>query len=266
MQLPEEEARGSGSSDAAELARRLRAAVERIVSTEAPISLLYSGGLDSSVVARAFPPSTAPQLVVVGTPKSSDLEAARSGAALLGLPLVVHEIDTSDVERTLAHWSGELEGVREPARSVLVASALAVAAAPTPRVLCGQGADELFYGYAHFDGLSSAAAQARSTADLRRLHEVDWPWIQRWAHELGHELESPYLDLDLIAWVRSIPSEMLHGGGVRKPLLRRAARELGVPGELADRPKRAMQYGSGIRRLVGQLDRARRGKSPITAH
>jgi asparagine synthase (glutamine-hydrolysing) len=253
------------SSPASELAQLLRQAVGRLVSPGVPTSLLYSGGLDSSAVARAFPTGTVPQLVVVGARGSPDLEAARTGATLLGLPLHVHTVERADVAGALDRWAGELEVVREPARSVLIACAIAIAAAPTRLVLCGQGADELFYGYAHFEGLSPEAAQARSAADLRRLHEVDWPWIQRWAHELGHEVASPYLDLDLLAWARSLAPELHRHVVVRKPLLRQAALELGVPTDLAQRPKRALQYGSGVRRLVGELDRARRRKPPASA-
>ncbi|MCI4344954.1 MAG: asparagine synthase C-terminal domain-containing protein [Thermoplasmata archaeon] len=253
------------ANEAAELARLLRKAVENLVPPGTPTSLLYSGGLDSSAVARAFPPSTTPQLVVMGVRGSPDLTAARTGAAQLDLPLHEHVVDRTEVERALERWATELESVREPARSVLVASALAVAAAPTELVLCGQGADELFHGYAHFEGLTPPAAQARSAADLRRLHEVDWPWIRRWASELGHELASPYLDLDLLAWTRTLSPDVHRDSGGRKPLLRQAALELGVSAELANRPKRALQYGSGVRRLVGELDRARRGRRPPSA-
>ena len=58
----------------------------------------------------------------------------------------------------------------------------------------GQGADELFFGYAHFRRLTLEEAQARQRLDLARLLDFEWPRAQRIAESLGHDLRSPFLD------------------------------------------------------------------------
>jgi asparagine synthase (glutamine-hydrolysing) len=233
----------------------LRRAVERPLVGHSAASLLYSGGLDSSVIAAARPRNIDLQLVTIGTPDSPDLEAARSGAGLLGLPIETRIVQEGDVRSAMSRWANDLTDLREPQRSVFVATALAVAAARTRLVLCGQGADEQFHGYAHFAGLSPEEAGARAQADLRRLTFVDWPKAQHVARELGHELSAPFLDPELIAWTRSLPPEMHRAADGRKPMLRAAAGQLGVPAELVARPKRALQYGSGVHRMVRRIDR-----------
>ncbi len=246
------------------LARVLHEAIDRCSGGPGRPTILYSGGLDSSVVAWVLR-ARGPRLLTIGVPSSPDLVAARSGARALDLPLMETPVDLDDVTQALERWRHELDPLPEPSRSVAVSMALALAATPEGRVICGQGADELFLGYAHFRGLGEEAARARQTADWHLLADRDWPLAQRVARSLDRELVSPYLDPAVVAAVRAQPlrpppaSETLS-----KTVLREVARQLGVPVALADRPKKAMQYGSGVARLVRALDRRRDRDPPST--
>ncbi len=237
------------------VAAALASAIDEAASSAGPLTILYSGGLDSSVIAWCLRPRR-PTLCTVGVAGSADLLAARSGAARLGLQHVARNVDRTMVKHTLDRWAGELTGLREPHLSVAVSLALAIEAAPAGRLVCGQGADELFLGYAHFRGLSPAAAAERAAADWSRLIDHDWPRTQRIANALGHELRSPYFDPGLREAVRACRSPLLETPpALAKPVLRGTARLLGVPEELLARPKKAMQYGSGIARLVREVER-----------
>ncbi|HEV2231523.1 MAG TPA: asparagine synthase C-terminal domain-containing protein [Thermoplasmata archaeon] len=234
-------------------------AVDRAVGGDARVSILYSGGLDSSVIAHTLRPKR-PTLVTVGIMGAADIAAATEGAQLLELPLVVRTLTEGDVEEGLRTWGRQLDGMSETTRSVALGIALASEAAPDHRVLCGQGADELFLGYAHFAGLPSADLEQRANDDWQRLLDRDWPLAQVMVSTVEKRLGSPYLDPAFANEIRSIPIGERMVGGSRKPVLRQLARDLGVPSVLADRPKKALQFGSGLARLLRTM---KGGRAPF---
>lgn len=233
-----------------EIARLWRDAVRRSVGSSGHVSVLFSGGLDSSLVARTARELAGLELVTVGVSGSHDLTAAEDGARELSLPWRPRTIGPPDVDRMWEAHRVEVEGVRPASRAVLIGLALAVETTNTVTVLCGQGADELFLGYAHFSGRAPGEVESRRAADLDKLRREDWPAIQSISGRLGKRIESPFLDHRLMSYVLQLPIGTLQAGGERKRLLRRVALDLGVPERLAARDKKAFQYGSGIERLV----------------
>jgi asparagine synthase (glutamine-hydrolysing) len=214
-------------------------------------TVLYSGGLDSSLIAHLLKPLVTVDLVVIGTDGSRDVEAARIGARLLGLPLQEVCVGRSDVERALRRFPEEFARLQEPLRSVDIALAIAFEHASGPRVGIGQGADELFFGYAHFRGLAPDEARQRAERDWTLLEDQEWPRALRMAGAFGLELVAPFLHPEVVRWARRLGPP--GPGAAPKAFLRNAARDLGLPGPLVDAPKRALQYGSGVHRLVSRL-------------
>ncbi len=223
----------------------------RLLAPSRRATLLFSGGVDSSLLAHELRSAPGLELLVVGQVGSPDLAQAASAARLLGLPLSSVEISRADVDSAVSEFAAELGDARGPDRDVAVAFALASQRAPAPRILTAQGVDELFLGYHHFRNLSATAAEARSREDLDRLRTREWPRAVRIARRSGHELEAPFLDP---AWVRTlweIPIELRLPHPEAKRLFRAWAEHRGLPAEIAHRPKRAMQYGSRIHHLLG---------------
>ncbi len=239
-----------------EIASRWRDAVSRTVGASRAVSILYSGGLDSSLVAVSVRELAKIELVTVGVPGSRDLVAAEEGARLLAMEWVGRTIERMDVERVFASDGNLFAGTSLASRAVLVGLALALEATHHPNVLCGQGADELFLGYAHFEGLSPADVFRRREEDLDRLLSTDWPLSISLGERRDKVLGSPFLESDFLTFGRALSVDRLRAGRGRKPLLREVALALGVPEELANRPKRAFQYGSGLERLVRARSRS----------
>ena len=215
-----------------------------------PLSLLFSGGVDSGLIGWELRDRPNFVLSTVGTPGSPDLDAARTGAVVIGARWAPSELTAADVREVSQRIAREVEGLPRTARSVLVSFALALERTPSHQVLCGQGADELFLGYAHYRGLDAEAAAARSESDLRQLLESDWPASQRIASQLGRAVAAPYLDPEFIAAARSIPIERRMPDPAPKAFFREWATRRGLPPSIAFRPKRALQFGSGVDRLV----------------
>ncbi len=236
-----------------ELDRSFDRALRACVLPNSTPTLLFSGGVDSALIAAGVRNIARVRLLSVGIAGSKDLAAAQSAAESLSLSLDAREIALSNGERVIEKWRTELAPLREPQRSVAAAFAIALDLAGSGPVLCGQGADELFLGYAHFRGLSASKASELRKVDLRRLKEEDWPLALRMGRTYDAELRAPYLDKDFSTAVLAIPIEAMVAPVQTKPFLRAWARHRGLPENLASRSKRAFQYGSGVRTIIRRV-------------
>ncbi|HXQ49017.1 MAG TPA: asparagine synthase C-terminal domain-containing protein [Thermoplasmata archaeon] len=215
-----------------------------------PRSLLFSGGVDSGLLAWELRADRAVTLATVGLEGSADLVAAESAARELSLPWARLLVTEDEVLLMARRLDAETRGLSPTARSVEVAFAIAVQKAPRGLVLCGQGADELFFGYAHFRGLDEEGARRRGAADLRDLLTEAWPRSQRVAAALGREVVAPYLAPGFLSAVEAIPVAERRAGPEAKHAFRAFALRRGVPESIALRPKKALQYGTGVDRLL----------------
>ena len=115
--------------------------------------------------------------------------------------------------------------------------------------MCGQGADELFGGYARFRAEDAEYDLEKEVSDLvKRLPDRE----NKIAKKFGLELACPYLAESVIkAAEKYSPQERV--GKVGKEPLRKAALKMGLPNEIAQRKKKAAQYGSGSQRAIKSL-------------
>ena len=127
--------------------------------------------------------------------------------------------------------------------------------------LSGQGADELFGGYnrylKHFEenSLFDAyfALDEEIYHDIANMHHVNLERDDAVSMANGVELRVPFLDKDIIDLALDIPGKYKIKDGedvLRKHILRDVAKSIGVPDYIADRPKKAAQYGSGINKIL----------------
>ncbi len=215
-----------------------------------PIGLLFSGGVDSSLLAWELRANPDLRLVTVAVRDGADLESARSAAAEMGIRWGPSEVDEEDIQRTARRLAEEFGPMPPTSRDVLVAFSLALDRSPEAPVVCGQGADELFLGYAHFRGLGAEDAERRAQRDLASLRDVDWPRAQRAAKSLGREVSAPYLATEFARAALSVPVERRLPAEEPKRLFRAWAIRRGLPPAIARRPKRALQFGSGVARVL----------------
>ncbi len=253
--------------DESEAFDRLDAAFEVSIAEAArgppPLTVLFSGGVDSGLLAWELRRRDGIRLLVIGLPSSPDRQAARASAAELGSSLQEIEIEPRTVEAARDRWVPHLRDLPRSRAVPLLGLALAMASAGPGALVCGQGADELFLGYAHFRGLDSRAAAERSDADLARLRETDVVRAHAIAGELGARLECPYLEPAFVRAAQSIPIALRLPVREPKALFRRWAVHRGLPRSVATRPKRALQYGTGIDRVLRRLERP--GDGPTRA-
>jgi asparagine synthase (glutamine-hydrolysing) len=215
-----------------------------------PLAVLFSGGVDSGLLAWELRTMPGLELITVGVEGSADLRAAQDAAAIIGARWTPFEVTPDDVGNLARGLEPDVAGLPHTPRAVLIAFGLALAQAPAGPVICGQGADELFLGYSHFRGLSAAAALARVQTDLRLLTQRDWPRAQRIGARLGRVALAPYLDPRFVDAASSVPIDARMPDPTVKGFFRKWAMHRGLPETIASRPKKALQFGTGIDRVV----------------
>ncbi len=224
-------------SECEELADALARLLSSLTPSECAIS--FSGGLDSSIIAYIFRRENI-SLHAVGFEGSHDLLNARKSAEILGLPLGEMLISDEDVSEAIV----ELWDIAGPMSAVEISFELPlyfVARDVHEDICTGQGADELFGGYAKY-----LEHEELMEHDLNTLLQITAPREKKMVQHFGHTLNTPYLSEDIVEFSKKVPVDCKIRNGVRKYVLREAARIIGVPEEIVTREKKAAQYGSGI--------------------
>jgi asparagine synthase (glutamine-hydrolysing) len=182
------------------------AVVKRLMS-DAPLGVLLSGGLDSSLVAaiaarhlkearNAFDVDHPLHTFSIGIAGSPDLKAAAVVAAHLGTEH--HEItftvqDGLDALPDLIYHIESFEQVRAAVPMYLLSRA--IKARGFKVVLSGEGADEIFGGYLYFHKAPSPAAlHAETVRKVTRLHQWDVLRANKAPFAFGLEPRVPFLD------------------------------------------------------------------------
>lgn len=230
-------------------------AVDHAMDTDMPVGLLLSGGVDSSIIAAVAAPKAAERggtlpTFSVGLAGSADLAAARTVAEHVGTDH--HEL-VYTAEEAIA-MVPEVIAKLESFDPTLVHSAVpnhlvaALAAQHVRIVLVGEGADELFAGYTHYERHDTAEAlHEELVATLEGMHVGGLQRVDRVTGAHGLEPRLPFLDLDVVELTLALPPDWKLTAADRpaKWLLRRAF-DGWVPDDVLWRPKEQFGEGTGM--------------------
>ena len=233
-------------------------------------AIAFSGGVDSTLLAAACPEAA---LYVGGFEGSHDRQAATEVAAAMGRDLRVVEF----THETLVAAIPEVVAATGRTNPMDVAIAIPLylvgqqAAADGADTLgVGQGADELFGGYAkmadpatdsRLESNTVRGAQRELVSGLSGQLERDVLTLRA----ASVEPWTPFLDDRLIAAALRLPGQLLATEDRYKIALRRVADPY-VPAEARDAGKKAVQYGSYVSRELDRLARQAGYKRRIDDH
>ncbi len=138
----------------------LRDAVASQLMSDVPVSMLLSGGIDSSLVTAIATGQGAPSAKAFtlgfNVPASDERAFAAKAAARCKIEHVVEVLEPNDIDGVI---DATVEAFDEPfgidAALPMIAISRFMASHRVKVVLTGDGADELFAGYRHYDDLSS---------------------------------------------------------------------------------------------------------------
>lgn len=221
----------------------------------------FSGGVDSALIAAL---SDLP-CIAIGVPGSHDIMQAQKAADLLGLECSFIGISEDDVCEGLNRILCIMPDATPVEASLSIAQYLITRSAAElghRRILSGQGADELFGGYSRY--LDSPDLRADLARDFDKLL-VQVSRDQAVADLSGTRFSFPYLDLRVVRAAREFSPFDLLKDGIRKwPLRDMAAGH--IPPEIAWKEKKAMQYGSGIWKVLQRMARHNGYKNSVRGY
>jgi asparagine synthase (glutamine-hydrolysing) len=219
----------------------LRESIASAIGEARSVAVAYSGGLDSSIVAKLAKEFTEVRCYTCAISGSFDANNAPGFAVEDGLDLTMILLERESLGELVAR-TGMLLNSEDPVRIAYTIPVICVLqSCPETTILVGSGADELFGGYAKYATSNDPTAIMRS--DLSKMLVEDSA-LRMVAKVLDKRLESPFVSQAVLAFSKSIPMNLKISGNDRKILLRKAAATLGLPSH--DRPKKAAQYSSGL--------------------
>ena len=229
---------------------RLCDAIETSVkeSCKEPVTVAFSGGVDSSLVAFLARKYTDVELIAVGIPNSYDLDAAKSAAKMIDMKLRTIIVEPNEMVLEGLNMQKRLE-LSSIEIEFMLPFWIAAKNSTNPILMCGQGADELFGGYARFRKKDSQKDLAKEVNDLiNRLPDRE----KKIADFFNRNLSCPYLSKNVVKTAEKFTIEE-RIGKIGKVPLREAASKLELPKEIANRKKKAAQYGSGSQKAIKNI-------------
>ncbi|MCU0852518.1 MAG: asparagine synthase-related protein [Thermoplasmata archaeon] len=219
----------------------IRESVRDTIGSQKAVAVAYSGGLDSSVVARVAGESSEVVCYTAAFPGSHDHGSAVRFAEEEGAALEMIMLDAENLEHLVIEAGRALRSADPIRISYTVPIMSVIEASREDLVLVGSGADELFGGYSKYS--SMADPTNAMTADFEKaLHELSM--LDAAARTRGKRVGAPFASSSLREIADGIPIADKVSGERRKIVLREVAKELGLASH--SRPKKAAQYSSGV--------------------
>ena len=218
------------------------------------VALGFSGGVDSTILAKIASNMGRIDLLCFGAEGSRDVKWGAKAAELIGLDAQIYTIDAEDVKharnRLLAHRSLSTLDLTIAVGVELMARRVRESGYQT--LMLGQLADELFGGYMRYQSALKSrgldAAQRLMIDDILSAHKG----LERdeYASAPYVDLCLPYASKPLVEYALKIHPRLKVDEERRKIVLRRVAEMLNLPKEIVDAPKKALQYSTGISKAI----------------
>lgn len=226
-------------------------------------AVLFSGGVDSSLIAKIVSEKIPVKLYCVGLQKSTVLSASEKAAFLLNSPLKKVIPSEEELAKALPKVKRLLKTENFLQLSIALPEFLVLKQIKKDNfkhVFSGQGADELFFGYDEFRRLLE---KKKPFSELEKLRERKIKNLFREnlkrdfiiAKNFSLTLHTPYLNKKFKKTALEFSAKenvFSEKDFLRKHVLRELAKEF-IPEEIALARKKAIQYDSAIAKQLKRI-------------
>ena len=241
-----------------DLLQKIRDSISDTVS-EKKIGVAFSGGVDSTLVAKICTDMGYDvTLLTIGFSESHDILFAKEVNEQLNYPHHVLEIDSAKFPETSSkiHDTINTENLswNENCIAFYYVSKLANSL-DIDTVVTANGIDELFCGYnAYREAFSEGETKIMQVMDAKLDNELKMmKAVNVVSSEFGVKILQPLLSAKFIEYAKAVPiSEKIHDSDdlFRKHIIRKLAKDIGVPEISHTKRKKALQYGTKIHRKL----------------
>ena len=248
--------------DVAKIDKMLRLSLVTRVADLREVGVIFSGGLDSSYLALLLKEisENVPlkiKLYAVGVEGSKDVEAAIYASKFLNMDLEICTLTEEMIREALPSVVNAIgdDNLMKVGVGLTTYFATKMAAKDNIKVaISGQGADELFGGYKRYlESFVNDTLNYDIREDISNMYHVNLERDDACSMLNSVEIRLPFLDKKLVELALNIPDNKkivsMHDD-MRKSILRKLAFEEGLDYEIAYRPKKAAQYGTGIDKVL----------------
>jgi asparagine synthase (glutamine-hydrolysing) len=229
-----------------EISKNLKDILSNTVRKSAYKGLLFSGGLDSSIVASINPKITA--ITVSLESEGEDIHYSELLAKSLNIKHIFRKVEIDEAIESIPRVIKILKSF-DPVipNDLAVFFGLSLAKElGIDEIASGDGSDELFGGYSFMEKIDDLESY------IQRISEKMSFSSNELCESFGIKIIQPFMNRDVIDFALQIPADLKikkHNGEVwGKWILRRAFENL-LPPEIIWQDKRPLEYGSGMTKL-----------------
>jgi asparagine synthase (glutamine-hydrolysing) len=244
--------------------KTLRAAIHKRVIDKDHVGVIFSGGIDSLLIAYEIQKLGVPfTCYSAGREGAQDLEWAKRLANRFNFPLKYKTLSTNDISALIPQIIFDIEdnSLNQVEVSVPIYESMRMAQKDGQRViLTGQGADELFGGYPWYativDQEGYPSFEKYSWEDTFLLYKECLEREDKISMAHSLELRVPFLDPDVVRVAHEISPVLKIDRGedkMGKHIHREYCISRGIPEEIAYRKKEAAQHGANVHDAFEEL-------------
>jgi asparagine synthase (glutamine-hydrolysing) len=240
------------------LLEKIKSAISKTI-TEKTIGIAFSGGVDSSTIAKVcWDMGYDMTLLTIGFAGSHDIEFSKQVNDILKMPHMILEINPNEFDKISTSVKDKIktDNLSWNENSIAfyhvakLAKSLGIAV-----VITANGIDELFCGYNSYrDAIKEGEKKVMMLMDEKLENEIAMmKAVNEICSEFGVKVVQPLLSDEFIKFAKSIPiSDKIKNEHdlQRKHIIRRLALHVGVPEISANKRKKALQYGSLIHKAL----------------
>jgi len=246
------------------LSSLLQKSIKQRISGLEEIAVAFSGGLDGTIIAllaKKF--GVEVHLVSVSLKNQPEIEHAKKAAEALNLPLHIHLYSEKAVEKVLPKVLWLIEDANPVKTSIGIPvfwTAEKTSKMGFRVMLTGQGADELFGGYKRYSNdymrYGEESVQKTIFNDIAGMYENNFERDSKICNFHNVELRLPFAAYQLAKFAAKLPLQLKiesPNDMLRKTVLRKMAEDIGLPRFIVKKPKRAIQYATGVNKVIKKL-------------